>query len=161
MRRHDLTNKKTMKKANTKTNTNKFSVHLQRACDILDIWSEWWWDNDQHKINVLGIVQFVKDGWTCFRQLKTWIHDLTIKSGIISNSCDVKILILKQIWCIILDDPVFIYSGGSSTTMTPASCLKGEHQSKILTFLTNIKFQLVCKILWLKLILNIWWWHQK
>ena len=26
----------------------------------------------------------------------------------------------------ITDDPVFTYSGGSSTTMTPASCLEGE-----------------------------------
>ena len=45
---------------------------------------------------------------------------------------DVFASILKQILCNILeslDDPVFTYSGGSSTTMTPASCLAGQYRS--------------------------------
>ena len=52
MRRHDLTNKKTMTKTNTKTKTMTmtmtFGEHPQRATpetfDIWDIWSEWWGD---------------------------------------------------------------------------------------------------------------------
>ena len=37
-------------------------------------------------------------------------------------------------WLIIpesVDDPVFTYSGGSSNTMTPASCLTGEQNQNI------------------------------
>ena len=50
MRKHDLTNKKTMTKTSTmtmtKTMTNTFREHLQRAIfetfELWDIWSEWW-----------------------------------------------------------------------------------------------------------------------
>ena len=45
-RGHDLTQKKTMTKTDTKTKT--FREHLQRAipetCDLYNIWSEWWGD---------------------------------------------------------------------------------------------------------------------
>ena len=54
--------------------------------------------------------------------------------------------ILKQLSCNILeslDDPVFTYSGGSSTTMTPASCLAGQYyQSLFRRFL--IPFSMRC-----------------
>ena len=50
MRRHDLTNKKTMTKTNKKTKTmtktDTFREHLQRAtpetCNLWDFWSVWW-----------------------------------------------------------------------------------------------------------------------
>ena len=45
MRRHDVTNKKTMTKTKTMIKSNTFREHLQRAiietCDLWDIWSEW------------------------------------------------------------------------------------------------------------------------
>ena len=45
MRRHDLTQKKTVTKTNTKTKTNIFREHIQRAIletwDLWDIWLEW------------------------------------------------------------------------------------------------------------------------
>ena len=42
----DLTNKRTTRKTKTKTMTNTFREHLQRATfeifDLWDMWSEWW-----------------------------------------------------------------------------------------------------------------------
>ena len=48
MRKHDLANKETITKTDTKTTTmtNTFSLHLQRAIFetfyLWDVWSEWW-----------------------------------------------------------------------------------------------------------------------
>ena len=46
MRKHELPNKNTTAKTNTKTMTNTFREHLQRAIfatfDLWDNWSEWW-----------------------------------------------------------------------------------------------------------------------